>query len=175
MAARRSVLAGLAAAGWVAGAGGRVRAHDGALARPRGPVVLTVTGRLRRSNLPGGAALDLAMLEQMGREEIRTTTIWTEGVQVFTGVPLAALLECLGAEGRLLRAWAVNDYLAEMPMADARAPGPLIAYALNGEPMSVRDKGPLWLVFPYDAHVRWQSEEIYARSVWQLARIELSD
>ena len=39
--------------------------------------------------------------------------------------------------------------------------------------MTLRDKGPLWLVYPYDADTAYQSEVIYARSVWQLDRIEV--
>ena len=49
----------------------------------------------------------------------------------------------------------------------------VLAFLRNGDEMSVRDKGPLWVVYPYDSTPEYQSELIYSRSVWQLARIEV--
>jgi hypothetical protein len=37
--------------------------------------------------------------------------------------------------------------------------------------MTVREKGPLWIVYPYDKNEKFQTEEIYARSVWSLWKI----
>jgi hypothetical protein len=36
----------------------------------------------------------------------------------------------------------------------------------------VRDKGPLWLVYPYDSVSAYQTEVIYARSIWQVKQME---
>jgi hypothetical protein len=41
--------------------------------------------------------------------------------------------------------------------------------------MSIREKGPLWLVYPYDLNKAYQSETIYSRSIWQLVRIDQSN
>lgn len=118
---------------------------------------------------------DLAALEALGSETITTTTIWTEGEQTFTGVPLKVLVESLGVTDGMLLATAVNDYTIEFPVADALQDGPLVAYKMNGETMSVRDKGPLWIVYPYSAGPEFQTEVVYSRSIWQLVRIEVQD
>ena len=116
---------------------------------------------------------DMDALVALGAEEFTTNTIWTEGKQTFTGVPLSAFLSNVGvAEGKL-KATAINDYAVEVPLEDAVEGGPIIAYLRNGETMSVRDKGPLWLVYPYDADPKYQTEVIYSRSIWQLDRLEL--
>jgi hypothetical protein len=47
----------------------------------------------------------------------------------------------------------------------------MIAYARNGEPMSLREKGPFWLVYNYDADPAFRTETVYSRSIWQLDRI----
>jgi hypothetical protein len=39
--------------------------------------------------------------------------------------------------------------------------------------MTVRDKGPLWIVYPYDAKPEYRQELIYSRSIWQLDHIEV--
>lgn len=143
------------------------------LAAPAGEVILTVGGKLGQTNSPEGAVFDLAMLESLAPVEIETSTIWTDGVQVFRGVPLAVLLARLEAEGEVIRARALNDYTVEIPVADAVEGGPILAFEQNGKPLSVRDKGPLWVVYPYDAVTDYQSEVIYARSIWQVARMDV--
>ncbi len=135
-------------------------------------VVLTVTGTTAAE---GPVAYDRAALADLGSETVTTTTIWTEGPQVFTGVPLHILLDSLGVTEGTLLASAINDYTVEIPVTDAVPGGPIVAYALDGEPMSVRDKGPLWIIYPYDTNPEYQSEVIYARSIWQLDRIEVTE
>jgi len=130
-------------------------------------IVLTVTGTAEP------AEFTMAELQAMPATSFETTTIWTEGAQSFTGVSLHSFLAELGVEGGTLNAAAINDYVVEIPVADAVAGGPIIAYARNGEVMSVRNNGPLWIVYPYDSNADYQSEVIYARSIWQLVRIDV--
>ncbi len=136
------------------------------------PVLLTVTGS-------DGTAVDatvsytIAMLRRLGAREIRTKTIWLDGVQRFEGIELSALVRALGLTDGTLRFDALNDYSAEIPVSDAVPGGPLNAWSRNGRRMTPRDKGPLWLVYPYDDETVYQTETIYARSVWHLSRIEV--
>lgn len=145
------------------------------LAAPAGEVMLTVTGNVAQTNAEAAVLLDLALLEALDQTTIETSTIWTEGVQSFEGVSLAVLIEELGIKGETLRATAINDYTVEIPLSDAVEGGPIVAYRLNGETMSVRDKGPLWLIYPYDDNADYRTEVIYSRSIWQLDRIEAVD
>jgi hypothetical protein len=41
--------------------------------------------------------------------------------------------------------------------------------------MSVREKGPIWMIFPYDSVEAFRTEQTYARSIWQLDRIAVTD
>lgn len=145
----------------------------GELGSAASDIVLTVTGEIVMTNQGNEATFDLAMLSRMTPETIETTTIWTDGIQQFQGVSLATLLDMLSVEDGTLIAAAINDYSVEIPVDDAVSGGPIIAYMQNGEEMSVRDKGPLWIVYPYDSDPRYKSEVIYARSIWQLDRIEV--
>jgi hypothetical protein len=112
------------------------------------------------------------MLEALAATTIETSTIWTDGVHSFQGVSLAVLSERLGISGTNLRALAVNDYAVEIPLSDAVENGPIIAYKMDGKTMSVRDKGPLWIIYPYDSSADYRTEVVYSRSIWQLDRIE---
>jgi len=142
--------------------GGTLRAAPaGAAGKP----LLTVSG-----NIAGGEAVDFdrESLESMATETIRTSTPWTQGVQEFRGIPLEDLLARVGARGTGLRAVALNDYAAEFPIEKAVAGGALIAVRQNGAPLSVRDKGPLWIVFPYDSDPKLLTDEFLNWSAWQL-------
>lgn len=142
------------------------------LPRPEGEVLLTVSGAIAHTNDGDTARFDRAMLEAMEPVTIETTTIWTEGTQSFTGVPLSRLMEEVGAGGATLTATAINDYAVEIPGDDK---GAIIAYLNNGKAMSVRDKGPLWVIYPYDSSPDYRTEVIYSRSIWQLDRISVEE
>ena len=144
-----------------------------ALEPAKGDVVLTVSGAIKNTNAGETAEFDRAMLEAIGTVTFETETMWTEGVQTFTGVELSDLLSVLGVNGSQLRASAVNDYAVDIPTDDAVEGGPIVAFLRNGERMSLRDKGPLWIVYPYDSSPEYRTEVIFSRSIWQLDRIEV--
>ncbi len=144
------------------------------LSMPTGQVVLTVTGDIFSTNQSANAEFDVEMLKSLGEVSFETTTPWTDGVQTFTGVPLYRLAGALGVTEGTLNAVAVNDYSVEVPVSDAVEDGPIIAYLQNGSPMSVREKGPLWIVYPYDLNKDYQSEVSYSRSIWQLVRVDVN-
>jgi hypothetical protein len=143
------------------------------LADPANKIVLTVSGDIKKTNKNNTAVFDIAMLDEIGTITFQTSTVWTEGVQTFEGVALNRLFDALGVEGGTIKASAVNDYAVEIPVSDAVEGGPIIAIRRNGSAMSLRDKGPLWIVYPYDGSPEYQSEIIYSRSIWQLDRIEI--
>jgi len=145
------------------------------LPMPEGEVILTVSGGIATTNVADTAQFDLEMLEALPAHEFRTDTVWTEGTHTFRGVRLGTLMERLGATGSTIRAIALNDYAVEIPMSDATDGSALIAYRMDGNTMSVRQRGPLWVVYPYASDPKFRSDVIYSRSIWQLDRLEVSD
>ncbi|MEM7213146.1 MAG: hypothetical protein AAF479_14865, partial [Pseudomonadota bacterium] len=119
------------------------------------------------------ASLTLAELDALEQVTITTTTIWTEGEITFTGPALSRVLELMEIDDETLILTALNDYAIEMPAPEAGATYPIIATRMDGAAMSVRDKGPFWIVFPYDSDEAFQTEEVFAQSIWQLDRIEV--
>lgn len=134
--------------------------------------LLTLTGTV--DGKPGtSVTFDAAALAALPQITFTTSTVWTEGPQEFTGVSLGAVLRAAGMTGALLEAYAANDYSVEIPVEDWPENAPIIAHSRNGTVMSLRDKGPLWIVYPYDSDPAYRSEVIYTRSIWQLERIEV--
>lgn len=128
-------------------------------------ILLTVSGNIGED---GDAHFDRAALEALATETVRTSTPWTEGVQEFQAIPLETLLDHVGAKGSTLSAVALNDYAADVPIEDSIEAGGFIAVRQNGKPMSIRDKGPLWILFPYDRNPKLTTDAYLNRSVWQL-------
>lgn len=143
------------------------------LPAPDGPVILTITGAVTRTNSDGAARFDLAMLDALEQRETVTGTPWHEGVQRFTGPTLATLMAAAGATGSSLRIIAVNDYAAVMPWQDLESAPVILASRRNGETMPLRDTGPLFVIYPFDEMPDLRSEVHFGRSVWQVTQIEV--
>jgi len=162
---RRSLLG----AGLLLGFARPGRAQD--LAAPAGRVILSITGKIARRNSPDAAQFDLPMLEALGPESFTTTTPWHNGPVTFEGVPMARLLREVGANGTTLQVLALNDYSTEIPIEDFEKYPVVLAYKRDGAYMPVRDKGPLFIVYPYDSDPTLKHQRFYSRSAWQVARM----
>ena len=143
------------------------RAAD--LPEPAGEVILTV------SDASGEhvARFDQAMLEALPQATIATSTDWTDGQPVFTGPLARDVLAAAGVAGTTVDAGALNDYHVAFPAADFAEWDVILAMTMDGEELSVRDKGPLWIVYPRDEHPELANPEINSRWVWQLQSLTL--
>lgn len=139
-----------------------------------GPIVLTVSARpAADAAAPALAQFDVAMLAALPRHTIVTRTPWYPNPRKFTGVLLRDLLAAVGAGPSDLRVMALNDYRADIPRDDVESSGVMVAYLLDDEPMRVRDKGPLVIIYPFDSRSDLRNAVYYSRAVWQLNRLEV--
>lgn len=143
-----------------------------ALEAPSGNPILVLDGDITVSNAPDGTAVfDLEMIEALGTFEIVTETPWTDGYIRFEGVRARDLLASVGAQGKSVHAVAINDYTVDIPIADFKKYDVILAYRANGKRMRIRDKGPLWVIYPWAKHPELQDEVHHARSIWQVKRL----
>lgn len=164
---RRSLVRGFGAIGMLAS--GLALALD----KPTSAVVLTISGRVRTPNDGANAQFDMPMLEALPQASFSTRTPWYAQARKFTGPLLRDVLDAAGAQGTLLRARALNDYRVDIPFDDAQRFDVIVARLLDDAPMPVRDKGPLFVVYPFDAQPDLQNAMYYSRSAWQLRSIEV--
>lgn len=146
---------------------------SGPLAQPTGTVILTITGNLTHTNAPGRADFDRDMLEALGMETLITTTSWNDGKQTFEGVPLKRVMDLLEARGDTIIGTALNDYRNEIPFSEIKTYNPVLALKRNGKYMTVRDKGPLWIVYPRDDYKELMKVEYDHRWIWQLKSLHV--
>lgn len=144
-----------------------------ALDPPKGKVILTLSGKVGTPNRGALAVFDMEMLAALPQHSFSTMTPWYKEPKKFTGPLLRDVLAAAGAGGKLITAVALNDYKAELPFEDSQKYPVLLARLLDDQPMSVRQKGPLFIVYPFDTAAELRSERYYNRSAWQLKALEI--
>tara|TARA_R110001599_G_scaffold296915_2_gene501159 strand:- start:688 stop:1203 length:516 start_codon:yes stop_codon:yes gene_type:complete len=144
-----------------------------ALEVPEGPVILVVSGKVGQTNVGNEAHFDKAMLESLRQHETITRTPWHDGVMRFSGPLVRTILEAVDAEGEDIRVVALNEYAATVPISDFENYDVILAMQANGKALRIRDQGPLFVIYPFDQHPELLDEEIFSRSVWQVARIDV--
>lgn len=144
-----------------------------ALPKPTGPVLLTLTGAISETNSGQNAVLDRKTLESLPQYSFTTTTPWIHEAHKYTGFSAVDLLKLLGSKGTLLRVTALNKYVIDIPVKDFAEHGAIFATRKDGHKISVRDLGPVMVLYPFDDHPELQNETYYWRSIWQANTIEV--
>ncbi|MCG6658205.1 molybdopterin-dependent oxidoreductase [Halomonas campisalis] len=150
-----------------------VKALAEPLPPPEGEVILRLSGDLARPNVGDELHLDRAMLMTLPSTVVETRTPWTEGVGRFEGPLARAVLDAAGARGEWVQVRALNGFEAEIPVSDFRDYDVILAIQRDGEPIAVRDFGPVFVLYPFDDHPELLNETIRFRSVWHVGSIHV--
>ena len=141
------------------------------LPKPMGKPILVISGNISNTNVGDTAQFDREMLEAIGLVTVETANPWYDGRVRFEGVSMDKLMTVVGAEGAKVTAVALNDYVSSLPMEDFKKFNVILAMKRDGNYMPVRDKGPLFVIYPYDSDPQLQSQTYYTRSAWQVAKL----
>lgn len=166
------------------------------LARPKGPVVLTIHGKIANTNrgalnefedaffkfgsvsFDRAAQFDLPMLEKLGMKTLSVKyDTWPKAYK-FEGPLLADVLKAAGAldskqGGQTIKVYALDGYGAEIPVSELRQYGVLLALKADGKYLGLGGRGPTWVVYPRDdRHPALKSHDD-AKWVWSALRIEV--
>ena len=145
---------------------------SGALSDPlppaTGAVILTLSGDIEHTNNGDVAEFDRTMLEALEQGRIDTRNPWADGENTYEGPTGVALMDAVGAKGNVLTVTALNDYAAELPRSDLEDYGVIFATHMNGQQLRIRDRGPLFVIYPMSDQPALNSERYHNRSVWQV-------
>ena len=115
-----------------------------------------------------------ADLEARTWHTIETGNEFITGLGVFRGPLVSDVLSLIGhADATQARMIAVNEFYSEVDMAELARFNAILAMEMNGKPLSLRDFGPIWVMYPIDDHSELQDSRFNNRLVWQLKAIEL--
>lgn len=146
-------------------------AAAGTLSAPTDTAILRLDGNLDAVNVESATVFDLPMLKALGSETFSAKTEWTEGTPIFTGVPLKALIDKVGASGSEIIATAADGYAIAIPMTDLDRYTVLLVYAIDGLELDPADKGPLWIMYRWDQMTAQEIEDKSPNAVWQLQQL----
>jgi hypothetical protein len=123
----------------------------------------------------GQVELDLSLedLAAMPQVTVVTENEFTDGMVSYQGPLVRDVLDMVGLGGlETVRFVAANDYFVEIPTSDFQNYDAILAMEADGKPLSRREKGPLWLMYPISEHAELQDPEYLRRLIWQVVRIE---
>lgn len=143
-----------------------------ALDAPKERPILTVSGKIGARNAGDVARFDMKMLEALPQQTFTTRTPWYDKPVTFSGPLLADVLAAVKASGSTVSAVAINDYKISIPMGDMQHK-PIVAILLDGKPMPVREKGPMFVIYPFDSKAELRTSTYYERSIWQLKALDI--
>ena len=144
-----------------------------ALDAPKERPILTVTGKIGEKNGGEAARFDMKMLAALPQHSFTTSTPWFDKPVKFTGPLLADVLAAVKASGTTINAVAINDYKISIPVSDASKYPMIMARQIDDKEIGVREKGPLFVVYPFDSDAKLRTSTYYERSIWQLKALEI--
>lgn len=119
------------------------------------------------------AAFDMKFIKSLPQRSFTSKTPWYKDAVTFTGPLLRDVLAAAKAKGETIHAVALDEYQAKIPFSDAQDYDVILAHQINGETLTPKNKGPLFVVYPYDSKPELQSVRFYERSIWQLKALRI--
>lgn len=122
----------------------------------------------------GEIAFTFDALSAMPQHTILTGNDYIDGVSEFRGPLAFQIVDLIGRAGaRKVRFIGANDFFAEISIEELREYGTVLALTMDGERLSRRDKGPIWVMYPIDSYPELRDSVYNNRLVAQLKAIEL--
>jgi hypothetical protein len=144
-----------------------------ALDAPKERPVLTVSGKIGVKNAGETARFDMKMIESLPQHSFTTSTPRFDKPVKFTGPLLSDVLAAVKASGTTISAVAINDYKINIPLTDIAQFQVIMARQIDDKDIPVREKGPLFVVYPFDSSAELRTSTYYERSIWQLKALEV--
>jgi hypothetical protein len=140
---------------------------------PTGDVVLTMDGKISKTNSGTTLQFDMKTLESIGVVQYKVDDPFAKKTILYAGVILSDLLKVAGAapDATTLTLAALDDYSTDMKIADANKWPIIIATRADGAYMPVDKSGPLISVFPFNNFPEIDHLTYDAQWLWSLSKI----
>lgn len=165
------LLVAVVAAVGCAAAIGHYRSSDIAALEPAQParatreaLQSTLMIEYRGPDGPQSLELSLSELERLDVRRLSTSTPFTRGVLSLSGPRGDAIAGFVAADFETVRLTNLNGRTVEIE-AEVFLNRAVLATRLSGDPIPIRDNGPFWLVFDFDASDQSDGEFLRARSL----------
>lgn len=124
---------------------------------------------------PTGQQINLSRedLESLPQTTFTTSTPWTKGIHTYQGPRLNLITDKLKPSINGIRIYAVNGYSYDINIHDLQEYPFILALRQDEKALSLRNKGPFWLLVPFDQNPHWLSlDKLRNQLVWQINKIK---
>lgn len=138
--------------------------------------ILTITGK---SLLGQGKTVELSMqdIKAMPQAKLLSKNDYTEKEVLFEGPLVRDALSGFSFDANsVVRATAANDYFVDIPASEFLDYRVVLAVTMDGKEMSLRDKGPIWIIYPVEEFSTDSTPSIAVvnhRLIWQLISLDV--
>lgn len=112
-----------------------------------------------------------AQLLAFPQHEITTNLPWTEEKHTYSGPYLEDVLQASQVAGQWLSIEALDKYKVDVNFEKIKEFKPILALKRDGKLLTIRTKGPIWLILPVDYHSELSAALYNDFMVWHLVRI----
>ncbi|USD67748.1 molybdopterin-dependent oxidoreductase [Vibrio sp. SCSIO 43136] len=126
-----------------------------------------------KGNVGSEVEVSLEQIKRLDQVVIDTNTPWTQGMVRFQGPLLKDVLALAQPKGDWLMLRALDQYQASASYSKIIDYQPIVAWKMDGKEMSVRKRGPYWIMFPIDEYEELKAHIFNDYMVWQLYEIEV--
>ncbi|NOX40401.1 MAG: hypothetical protein GXP05_07770 [Alphaproteobacteria bacterium] len=139
-----------------------------------GSTTLAQTALTIRSKALGKElALTLTQLRDMSQETVVTGNEFVDGKRVFRGPLMRDVMQCFSSVlPKTVILTAANDFQSEAPVEEFFKYNVILALSVDGVALSMRDKGPLWMIYPMSDFPELRDPIYNSRLIWQLISID---
>ena len=138
-------------------------------------IILTLSANTTNSTNVQSIEFTREQLASLPTVSVTTSNPWTQGQHVYLGFSAEALLSLAKMTGKTLKITALNDYATEIPLTDFIEYGAIFATHMDSQPMGVRHRGPVMVIYPFDTYPEIRNETFYGRSIWQIRTLQIID
>lgn len=118
--------------------------------------------------------LEREELEAFPQTTIITKTPYFDGDITYSGPTLKHVIENFGLSGETQITFrALNDYQVSGNLEEVLELDAIITTRINANPLSIRERGPFWIILPLSDRPELDSENHHRFMVWQLQQIYL--
>ncbi|MCF7353870.1 hypothetical protein [Vibrio sp. CK2-1] len=140
-------------------------------------VVSTLAHSSHMLNLesPTGQQINLSReeLETLPQTTFTTSTPWTKGVHTYQGPKLSLITDKFSSSINGIRIYALNGYSYDINTHDLQRYPFILALRQDEKVLSLRNKGPFWLLVPFDQNPKLLShDKLQNQLVWQIEKIK---
>jgi len=126
----------------------------------------------KNSGCSNNIELNDEKLLALPQQQFVTHHSWSSEAESFSGPLLQDVLATTCDNTSKLKLTALNDYAIDMDFTEVKKYQPIVALSVNGKRLSVREKGPLWVMLPLDQH-KLNDKSLDGLMIWQLSDITI--